>query len=97
MSAPVYSVTPTYALPPHPQYASWSYPQPPHPISPIEQAILNLTKLVGDAVGEQKKLNAQLSHKIYTMENPVEQTLDGFQSELGQQFDSLQCSISKLA
>ena len=31
------------------------------------------------------------------MENPLEQTLDGFQSELGQQFDSLQCSISKLA
>ena len=91
MSAPVYSVTPTYAPPPHPQYASWSHPQPPHPISPIEQAILDLTKLVGDAVGEQKKLNAQLSHKIYTMENPLEQTLDGFQSELGQQFDSLQC------
>ena len=31
------------------------------------------------------------------MENPLEQTLDGFQSELGHQFDSLQCSISKLA
>ena len=31
------------------------------------------------------------------MENPLEQTLDGFQSELGQQFDNLQCSISKLA
>ena len=31
------------------------------------------------------------------MENPLEQKLDGFQSEVGQQFDSLQCSISKLA
>ena len=31
------------------------------------------------------------------MENPLEQKLDGFQSEMGQQFDSLQCSISKLA
>ena len=31
------------------------------------------------------------------MENPPEQKLDGFQSEVGQQFDSLQCSISKLA
>ena len=48
-------------------------------------------------MGEQKKFNAQLSHKIYTMKNPLEQTLDGFQSELGQQFDSLQRSISKLA
>ena len=31
------------------------------------------------------------------MENPLGQKLDGFQSEVGQQFDSLQCSISKLA
>ena len=31
------------------------------------------------------------------MENPLEQKLDGFQSEVGHQFDSLQCSISKLA
>ena len=84
MGTPPYSVTPTYALPPHPQYASWSQPQPPQPISSIEQAILDLTKLVGDAVVEQKEFNAQLSQKIYTMENPLEQTLDGFQSELGQ-------------
>ena len=86
---------PSYMVPP--QYASLSQPQPPQPISPVEQAILDLTKLVGDAVGEQKKFNAQFSQKVYTVENPLEQTLDGFQSELGQQFDSLQCSISKLA
>ena len=96
-SAPSYSVIPTYAPPPHPQYASLSQPQPPQPISPVEQAILDLTKLVGDAVEEQKKFNAQLSKKIHTVENPLEQKLDGFQSEVGQQFDSLQCSISKLA
>ena len=52
---------------------------------------------MGDAVEEQKKFNAQLSQKIHTVENPLEQKLDGFQSEVGQQFDSLQCSISKLA
>ena len=45
---------------------------------------------------EQKKFNAQLSKKIYTIKNPLEQKLDGFQSEVGQKFDSLQCSISKL-
>ena len=46
---------------------------------------------------EQKEINAQLSQKIHAVENPLEQKLDGFQSEMGQQFDSLQCSISKLA
>ena len=62
-STPFYNVTPTYAPPPHPQYASLSQPQPPQPISPVEQAILDLTKLVGDVVEEQKKFNAQLSKK----------------------------------
>ena len=46
---------------------------------------------------EQKEFNAQLSKKICVVENPLEQKLDGFQSEMGQQFDSLQCSISKHA
>ena len=96
MSTPSYSVDPTYA-PPHPQYASLPQPQPPQSISPVEQAILDLTKLVGDAVEEQKKFNAQLSQKIHTMENSLEQKLDGLQSEVGQQFDSLQCSISRLS
>ena len=97
MSTPSYSVIPTYAPPPHPQYASLSQPQPPQPISPVVQAILDLTKLVGDAVEEQKKFNAQLSQKIHTVENPLEQKLDEFQSEVGQQLDSLQCSISNIA
>ena len=63
MSTPSYSVTPTYAPHPHPQYASLPQPQPPQSISPVEQAILDLTKLVGDVVEEQKKFNAQLSQK----------------------------------
>ena len=63
---PSYSVTATYAPPPQPQYSSWYQPQPPQPISPIEQAILDLAKLVGDAVVEQKEFNAQLSEKIHT-------------------------------
>ena len=90
MSAPSYMVPPQYTSTPQP-------PQPPQLISPVEQAILNLTKLVGDVVVEQKEFNAQLSQKIHAVENPLEQKLDGFQSEMGQQFDSLQCSISKLA
>ena len=91
MSAPVYSVPSTYPPPPHPQYASLSQPQPSQPISLVEQAILDLTKLVGDVVEEQKKINAQFSQKIDTMENNVNKRIDGLQSELEQY------SISKLA
>ena len=96
-SAPVYSVPSTYPPPPHPQYASLSQPQPSQPISLVEQAILDLTKLVGDVVEEQKKINAQLSQKIDTMENNVNKRIDGLQSEMEQKLDNLQYSISKLA
>ena len=87
-----------YAPPPNPQYASSSQPQPPQSTSPIEQAILNLTKLVGDFVEEQKTFNAHLSQRIHTVENSLNQKLDGLQSEidLDQKFDNLQNFISRL-
>ena len=93
---PSYSVTLTYAPPPHPQYASWSQPQPPQPISPIEQAILDLTKLVGDAVVEQKEFNAQLSEKIHTKENSLDQRLDGLNNDFEHEWDNLQYSTEDL-
>ena len=96
-SAHVYSVPSTYPPPPHPQYASLSQPQPSQPISLVEQAILDLTKLVGDVVEEQKKINAQLSQKIDNMENNVNKRIDGLQGEMEQKLDNLQYSISKLA
>ena len=71
-----------------PQYISTPQPpQPPQLISLVEQAILDLTKLVGDVVEEQKKINAQLSQKIDTMENNVNKRIDGFQSEIDQKLD----------
>ena len=90
MSAPSYMVPPQYISTPQP-------PQPPQLISPIELAVLDLTKLVGDVVEEQKKINAQLSQKIDTMENNVNKRIDGLQSEMEQKLDNLQYSISKLA
>ena len=97
VSAPSYMVPPQYAPPPHPQYASSSQPQPPQPISPIEQAILDLTKLVGDFVEEQKAFNAKISQRIHTVENSLDQKLDGLQSGIDHKIDNLQTSISRLA
>ena len=77
---------PEYAPPPQPQSTS-----------PMEEAILNLTKLVGDFVEEQKTIKAQLSQKIDTMENIVDKIIDGLQSEMEKIFDNLQYSVSKLA
>ena len=63
----------------------------------MEEAILNLTKLVGNFVEAQKTINAQLSQKIDTMENNVNKRINGLQSEMEHKFDNLQYSISKLA
>ena len=52
---------------------------------------------MGDAVEGQKKFNAQLSHKIHTVENPLEQKLDGLQSEMDKKIDYLHYSISRPA
>ena len=103
MSAPVYSVPSTYPPPlqyDHPEppcYASTPHsPQPPQPISPIEQAILDLTKRVGDAVVELKEFNAQLSKKIHTEENSLDQSLDGLNNNFEHKWDNLQDSIEDL-
>ena len=46
---------------------------------------------------EQKKFNAQLSRKIHTVENSVDQRLDGLQSEMDKKIDNLHYSISRPA
>ena len=66
-------------------------------LNPMEEAILNLTKPVGNFVEAQKIINAQLSQKIDTMENSVNKRIDGLQSEMEHKFDNLQYSISRLA
>ena len=92
VSAPSYMVPPQYAPHSHSQYASPSQPS----TSPVEQAILDLTKLVGDVVEEQKKFNTQLNQRIYTVESSLNKKLDVLQSDLDQKIDILQQSISKL-
>ena len=86
VSAPSYMVPPQYTPPPHPQSTS-----------PMEELILNLTKLVGNFVEAHKAINAQLSKKIHTLENSLNQRIDGLQSEMEHKFNNLQYSISNLA
>ena len=78
-------VPPQYAPPLHPQSTSL-----------MEEAILNLTELVGNFVEVQKTINAELSQKIDTMENTVDKRIDGLQSEMEHKLDNLHYSISML-
>ena len=62
----------------------------------MEQAILNLSKVVGNFVEEQKGINVQLAQRIDTVENTLNKRIDGLESILNQKIDNLQYSITKI-
>ena len=62
----------------------------------MEQAILNLSKVVGNFVEEQNGINVQLEQRIDTVENTLNKRIDGLESNLNQKIDNLQYSITKI-
>ena len=78
------------------QFGSQSQPQLPPSSSPVEQAILNLSKVVGNFVEEQKGINVQLAQRIDTVESTLNKRIDGLESNLNQKIDNLQYSITKI-
>ena len=48
----------------------------------VEQAILNLSKVVGTFVEEQKVLNVQTNQKIEAVESSLNRKLDNMHSEI---------------
>ena len=79
-----------------PQFGSPSQSQQPPSSSPVEQAILNLSKVVGNFVEEQKGTNVQLAQRIDTVENTLNKKIDGLESNLKQKMDNLQYSITNI-
>ena len=78
------------------QFGSSSQPQLSPSLSPVEQAILNLSKVVGDFVEEQEGINVQLAQRIDTVENTLKKKIDGLESSLNQKIDNLQYSITRI-
>ncbi|RVW63703.1 hypothetical protein CK203_052786 [Vitis vinifera] len=88
----------------HPNF-SWK-PQPPQyqqhvqatqQALNLEQAMVNLSKVVGDFVGAQKSINAHLSQRIDSVESSLNKRMDEVQNDLSQKIDNLQDSISRFA
>ena len=77
-----------------PQYTQPA--QPSQQASNLEQAIVNLSKVMGDFFGDHKSINAQLSQRIDSVENTLNKRMDGTQNDLSQKIDNLQYSISRL-
>ena len=59
--------------------------------------MVNLSKVMGDFVGAQKSINAQLSQTIDSVESSLNKKMDGMQNDLSQKIDNLQYSISRFA
>ena len=103
MSAPVYHVPSAYPPPPQydypkpPFYASPPQspqsPQPLQSIHPLEQAMLDLNRIVDDYVETNKKIKA---HSIVTMEDNLNKKIDGLKDDFEPKWDNLQDSIEDL-
>ncbi|KAL6337927.1 hypothetical protein AAG906_005392 [Vitis piasezkii] len=61
-----------------------------------EVSIVNLSKVVGDFVGDQKSNNAQLNKRIDSVESTLNKRMDGMQNDLSQKIDNVQYTISRL-
>ena len=78
------------------QFCSTSTKQQMPPLSsPVEQAILNLSKVVGTFVEEQKVLNVQTSQKIEAVEISLSRKLDNMHSEISK-FSNQQLQSSEI-
>ena len=90
MSAPVYSFPSTYEPPASPHFTSTPQPQQPPTSSPVEQAILNLSKLVDNFIEEQRIVDVQANKEIDIVESSLNKELDEFQREIDKNCDILQ-------
>ncbi|RVX03225.1 hypothetical protein CK203_016643 [Vitis vinifera] len=88
---------PKFSWKPRPlPYQPQAQTQAPQQTSSVEQAIVNLSKVMGDFVGEQKAINSQLHQKIENVESSQIKRMDGMQNDLSQKIDNIQYSISRL-
>ncbi|RVW28910.1 hypothetical protein CK203_116051 [Vitis vinifera] len=79
----------------HPNFSRKSKPpqytqpaQAPQQASNLEQAIVNLSKVVEDFVGDQKSINAQLNQRLDSVESTLNKRMDGMQNDLSQKIDN---------
>ena len=57
---------------------------------------MNLSKVLGYFVGDQKSINAQLNHRIDSGESTLNKRMDEMQNDLSQKIYNVQYAISRL-
>ncbi|KAL6347237.1 hypothetical protein AAG906_013673 [Vitis piasezkii] len=64
--------------------------------SSLEQAILKISKVMEDFVGEQQKINSHLNEKIDNLESSINVRMEGVYNDLSLRIEKIQDSIEKL-
>ncbi|KAL6310936.1 hypothetical protein AAG906_016239 [Vitis piasezkii] len=80
----------------HPNLATQPQPQPSMSTSSLEQAILKISKVMEDFVGEQQKINSHLNEKIDNLESSINVRMEGVYNDLSLRIEKVQDSIEKL-
>nr|CAN78380.1 hypothetical protein VITISV_013123 [Vitis vinifera] len=80
----------------HPNLATQPQPQPSMSTSSLEQAILKISKVMEDFVGEQQKINSHLNEKIDNLESSMNVRMEGVYNDLSLRIEKVQDSIEKL-
>ncbi|RVW60186.1 hypothetical protein CK203_088217 [Vitis vinifera] len=81
-----------------PQPPQYQQPaQAPQQASNLEQAMMNLNKVMEDFVEAKKSINAQLSQRIDSVKSSLNKKMDEVQNDLSLKIDNLQDSISRFA
>ena len=103
MSGPVYHVPSTYPSPPQYDYSEPPFyasppqspqsPQPLQSINPLDQAMLDLNRIMDDYVEANKKIKA---HLIVTMEDNLNKKIDGLKDDFEPRWDNLHDSSEDL-
>ena len=57
---------------------------------------MNLSKVVGNFVEQQKTINAQINQRIEKVESSIDKRIKGLHKSLNQKIDTMQLSISSL-
>ncbi|RVW88281.1 hypothetical protein CK203_038724 [Vitis vinifera] len=63
--------------------------------SSLEQAILKISKVMEDFVGEQQKINSHLNEKIDNLESSMNVRMEGVYNDLSLRIEKVQNSIEK--
>ncbi|WJZ99720.1 hypothetical protein VitviT2T_018140 [Vitis vinifera] len=80
----------------HPNLATQPQPQPSMSTSSLEQAILKISKVMEDFVGEQQKINSHLNEKIDNLESSINVRMEEVYNDLSLRIEKVQDSIENL-